>query len=106
MAERNGGALLILSGDRHAGAIYSDTPERLDETIFEVTSSSLNVPAGASDLSAREPDPRRLSPLHGGANFGLLDLDWRRAELVVSLRDGRGQPLARQRMTLKPKRKR
>lgn len=93
---RNGGAIALLSGDRHIGALYSDVPEALGEEVWELTSSSLNAgsAATAAGIDAREPDTRRRGPATGAENFGLIDVDWQKRALILSLRDRQGGMVA------------
>ncbi len=84
---RTGGGLLLLSGDRHRGAIYSARPGTLGEEVWEFTSSSLNLPFKPGDRSADEPDPLRHTLLTGDENFGLVDIDWEAHALGSGLID-------------------
>lgn len=85
---------VILSGDRHHGAIY-----RLDHVstpLYEITSSSLNRPS----FRRTEPGPHRLGEIYGLANFGLLSIDWDRDAIALELRDVEGRPVRTQPLTL------
>ncbi len=81
--------VVILSGDRHAGSIYR-RDDVVDYPLYEVTASSLNLPA--SDWRARsgetgmEAGPYRIHPMQFEVNYGLIDLDWdnRKANLRVA----------------------
>lgn len=71
--------VIILTGDRHAGSVYR-RDDVIDYPLYEVTSSSLNVPAsvwreesGETDV---EPGPHRLHTMMFDANYGRLDIDW------------------------------
>jgi len=77
--------VVLLSGDRHIGALYRDTPVGL-YPLYEATSSGLNMVYWA----AKEPGPNRLGPLFAAANFGAIDIDWRERKLVLALRDDGG----------------
>lgn len=77
--------VVFLSGDRHIGALYRDTPEAL-YPLYEVTSSGLNMVYWA----AKEPGPNRLGPLFAAANFGVVEIDWTGRTLVLALRDESG----------------
>ena len=70
--------VLILSGDRHLGAIYKH--EKLD--IYEITSSSLNKKI----FNTYEPDPLRIGPLINYNNFGILEIY--KEKIKVSLNSG------------------
>ncbi len=91
---RAGGALVLLSGDRHAGAIYSARPDALGETVWEMTASSLNKPLLIPNLSVGEKDGMRETALFGQENFGLLDIDWTRRALTLRLVDASGHSIA------------
>ena len=93
---RNGGAMAVLSGDRHSASFYRHTPAALGEELVEMTSSSLNlafVPARAND---EEIDPNRIGPLYLQENFGTLDVDWDAKKLTMDLRDQSGGVFASQ----------
>ncbi len=106
LGRRQGGALLLLSGDRHSGATYSlrsDHGARGEETpgeeLWEITSSSLNSPMGA-DMTDIEPDPLRRSRMIGAVNFGLIEIDWKHRKLGFSVRGGEGERLAEHELPL------
>ncbi|ODT16322.1 MAG: hypothetical protein ABS35_28795 [Kaistia sp. SCN 65-12] len=84
---RNSGAkgVVLLSGDRHIGALYRETPSDL-YPLYEATSSGLNMVYWA----AREAGPNRLGALYAAANFGVVDIDWWERKLVLALRDDGG----------------
>jgi alkaline phosphatase D len=77
--------VVFLSGDRHIGALYRETPDGL-YPLYEVTSSGLNMVYWA----AREPGPNRLGPLFAAANFGVVEVDWSARTLLLALRDESG----------------
>ena len=83
----------MLSGDRHAGGIYSDSPEAAGgEQLWELTSSSLNYSFSSTERNtAREPDPRRLTDFISEENFGLVEIDWGAKSLTLSLRGAEGE---------------
>ena len=78
-AKANG--VVLLSGDRHIGALYRDTPTGL-YTLTEATSSGINQIFAA----ANEVGPNRLGPLYAEVNFGTIDVDWTAGSLVLALR--------------------
>lgn len=84
---RDSGAkgVVLLSGDRHVGALYRETAPGL-YPLYEVTSSGLNMVYWA----AKEPGPNRLGPLYAAANFGIADVDWWERKLTLALRDEGG----------------
>ncbi|QFT77165.1 alkaline phosphatase D family protein [Erythrobacter sp. THAF29] len=88
LAGREESGLVLLSGDRHAGGIYSDTPEAAGgEQVWELTSSSLNYSFSSTERNtAREPDPKRLTDFISEENFGLVEIDWAAKTFTMSLR--------------------
>lgn len=88
--------LIILSGDRHSGALYRKSAVS-DYPLFEATSSSLNLPARAWMAPDEEPymeaDPNRLDDMIVDSNYGLIEIDWARGALNVSLRGQTGAVL-------------
>jgi len=86
--DKNAENLIILSGDRHAGAFY----ERNDLAPFkihEVTSSSLNLPGSywrsKNNDTSIELGPYRTTPMQYEPNYGLMDIDWKNRLARVSL---------------------
>ncbi|HEX2527268.1 MAG TPA: alkaline phosphatase D family protein [Geminicoccus sp.] len=81
------GDVLLLSGDRHFGAIYrrADLSSR---PLVEVTSSGINMVYEGVD-EVREPDPHRLAPPFAAPNFGTIDVVPGRALLAVRGVDGK-----------------
>ncbi|WP_299191701.1 alkaline phosphatase D family protein [uncultured Erythrobacter sp.] len=98
LANRSESGLVMLSGDRHAGGIYSDaTPETKGERVWELTSSSLNYSFSSTERNtAREPDDKRLTDFISEENFGMVEIDWAARTFTMSLlgagsvRDGSG----------------
>lgn len=78
--------VVLLSGDRHIGALYRETAPGL-YPLHEVTSSGINQVYAA----AREPGPNRLGDLLAEANFGTVDIDWPERRLTLGLRDMQGE---------------
>lgn len=93
LAARNGGGVLLLSGDRHAGGVYQDAPAAFGgQPLWEITSSSLNFAfSDTATNTAREPDPRRVTDFISEENFGLVEIDWPRRELRLELRGREGE---------------
>lgn len=79
--------LVLLSGDRHRAGIYRH-PEAIDYPLYEITSSSLNVPI--PNLK-EEAGPRRLGPTYGKVNYGAIDIDWQQQTVRLEVRDLDGQ---------------
>lgn len=86
--ETDAQGVVILSGDRHSGSIYR-RDDIVDYPLYEVTASSLNVPASGfrarSGETRMEDGPHRLHPMQYEVNYGLIDVDWdaREAKLQV-----------------------
>lgn len=93
LADREESGLVLLSGDRHAGGIYSDKPAEAEgETVWELTSSSLNYSFSTTAANtAREPDPKRLTDFISEENFGLVEIDWKAKTFTLSLRGNQGE---------------
>jgi len=96
IAGTHANGVILLSGDRHAGALY-----RLDEGVpyplYEITSSGLNMFYAA----AREPGPLRLGAVYGRENFGTIDIDWWAGEVTLSVRALNSEPVRRVAVPLK-----
>ena len=98
---RKPSGLVILSGDRHSGAIYRDTAPGGTQDMWEFTSSSLNL-AFSGDVEAstrREPDPRRVTKFFSIENYGLVDIDWQARKLTMSLMGNTSETLAQESFT-------
>ena len=99
LAARAQSGLVLLSGDRHSGAIYAEEPAALGERVHELTASSLNLAFVSDDASEREPDAKRLTGMVTQENFGLVDIDWNARTLVLRLMDDRGAEIVSRRVT-------
>jgi alkaline phosphatase D len=88
LAGREDSGLVLLSGDRHAGGIYTDAPQAGGgERFWELTSSSLNYSFSSTERNTeREPDPKRLTDFISEENFGLVDIDWDARTFTMSMR--------------------
>lgn len=98
LAGRTASGIVLLSGDRHSGGVYTDTPAALGEQVWELTSSSLNLAFVSADASEREPDARRTTQMVTEENFGLVDVDWAKREMVLRLMDDTGGEILSQRV--------
>lgn len=89
--------VILLSGDRHLAALYR---VRLGtgEPVVEATSSSLNRPLLRPAADLRTPELE--SDLFTAENFGLIEIDWGRMEVAVSLIGLGGKELARRTATV------
>lgn len=93
---REASGLVILSGDRHAAGIYRT--EHRGETLWELTSSSLNLAFGddIERATQREPDPARVTKFFPIENYGLVDIDWKAKRLTMTLKGNTSATLAEQ----------
>lgn len=90
-------ATLLLSGDRHLGALYQHV-EGLRRPLLELTSSGLTH----AWAGAQEDDPLRLGELVRVNHYGVVDVDWERAELRLRLQDTQGQTVLQHRLEFSP----
>ncbi len=94
--------VVLLSGDRHAAGIYKIDDAPGGGTLWELTSSALNLAFGDGDIaksSAREPDPKRVTPFFAVENYGLVDIDWGKKQVTMTLKGDTSQTLAEQSFT-------
>jgi alkaline phosphatase D len=79
--------VLIISGDRHQGAIYEE------DNLFEITSSSLNKVLSPSKFIGRpkEADDKMIGDMYSGENYGLITIDTEKKEYLIELKDLNGQ---------------
>ena len=97
LGAREESELLVLSGDRHAGGIYTDAPAEAGEQLWELTSSSLNLAFNdTASNTAREPDAKRTTDFISEENFGLVEIDWDVETITLSLRGAEGELRAEQ----------
>ena len=99
LSRRAPSGLVMLSGDRHAAGIYK--VEHGGQTMWELTSSSLNLAFGNNNdaSTAREPDPARVTKFFSVENYGLVDIDWKAKALTMTLKGNDSGTLAEQRFT-------
>lgn len=92
IARTGANGVVMLSGDRHQGALYKET-KGVPYPLYEITSSSLN----ASFARTSKPDLKsasRISEMVAEVNFGLIDIDWATGEVELSLRGEKGEKVA------------
>ena len=79
--------VLIVSGDRHQGAIYEE------DDLFEITSSSLNKMLSPSKFIGRpkEVDDAMIGDMYSGENYGLITIDTEKKDFLIELKDLNGQ---------------
>jgi alkaline phosphatase D len=93
LVSRNLGRVILLSGDRHSGAIY--VTRSGDREIVEMTASALNmVPPNPSQDARVAP---LASDVFTTENFGMLAVDWQHRTFTLSLIGLQGRTLAERR---------
>jgi len=80
LAQNSNNNLIVISGDRHLGGMYSLRTKEGFEFI-EITSSSMNKPG----RSTNEPGPLRIGEMYAGENFGLIRIDFQRRKADIEL---------------------
>lgn len=97
IAESGANGVVLLSGDRHRGELSVLDDPAVGYPLWELTSSSMNVPIRGS-----EPNRHRRGALVDVANVGTIDLEWDAPEprIVLSLRDAAGTALVEQAVPL------
>jgi alkaline phosphatase D len=88
IAETAAGGVILLSGDRHVGALYQRRAGA-SYALYEITASGINM----SYAGSREPGPLRLGAVYGAPNFGTVDIDWWAGEVRLSVRSMNGEPV-------------
>ena len=83
--------LLIVSGDRHKGALYKQND------IYEITSSSLNKPIEPLKLAIqpKETDPLMIGDTFDKENYGTITINSDKRTITVSLKDIKGKIINR-----------
>jgi len=74
--------LLIISGDRHIAEISKIDITGLDYPLYDFTASGLTHTWG---MAWNEPNKYRVDSLIVSKNFGLIKLDWEKANPAVTL---------------------
>ena len=81
----SGGRSIVVSGDRHIAEISKITIGDRRFDIYDITSSSLNVPSGGGN--AGEPNRYRTTadnyPL---VNFGSIEINWDKKDPAIELK--------------------
>ena len=98
LIERTGAEkLIVLSGDRHAAALYA-RDDVIGYPLLEATSSSVNLPQSAwraeSGETYVEPGPHRTSDMIYDANYGVIDVDWDAGSVRLAIKGAAGEVLA------------
>jgi alkaline phosphatase D len=86
IASTRANGVVMLSGDRHIGALYAESKD-VPYPLFEMTSSGMTHPwKGAS-----ETGPNRVGELFTELHYGMVELDWAARTVALQLRDEQGQ---------------
>jgi alkaline phosphatase D len=85
--------VIVLSGDRHAGAFYKKTAAR-SYPLVELTSSSLNKPLDPAERGQYARTPELIGDYYYLENFGLINIDWASGTVRLSLHDVAGKEVA------------
>ena len=109
LRETKAAGVVVLSGDRHLAEISrlpAGDKNGPGYALYDVTSSSLNVPSGnltkAGTRFANEINSYRVGLTYFEANFGTIAINWEQAEPVIRLqvRDTEGDVVLQQKVTL------
>lgn len=84
--------VVFISGDTHYGEL-SLQQRNVAYPMWDLTSSGLT-----ETWPVAVPNARRVGVAHSVANFGELEIDWQRRELLMRLRDKSGETLLSQRI--------
>jgi len=84
------GGIVLVSGDRHVGALYR-LSGAAPYPLYEITASGLNMAYAHN----KDIGPLRLGEVYGGDNFGTVEIDWDAGEVTLAIRDVAGQPVRR-----------
>jgi len=86
IAETGANGVVLVSGDRHIGALYR-LNDGVPYELYEITSSGLNMAYAHN----RDIGPLRLGEVYGQDNFGTIDVDWQAGEITLSVRGMDGE---------------
>ncbi|HPF99828.1 MAG TPA: alkaline phosphatase D family protein [Kiritimatiellia bacterium] len=91
--------VIFLSGDRHRAEL-SLLPDGAPYPLYDLTSSSLNM---KPDIPLAEINPRRVSQVYTGDNFGLVTIDWEKPDPLITLeiRSDRGETVIQHSFSLR-----
>ena len=87
--------IIVISGDRHQGAIYND------ENIYEITSSSLNKTISSIFRRSKEVDKYMLGEMFSGENYGLITINTNQKIIDLEIKDINGNMVLHKKLTLK-----
>lgn len=89
--------VVLISGDRHVGALYRETGAA-PYPLHELTTSSLNLPVATA---RPEQSSAQKGPVYRGVNFGMIEIDWPGRRLFLTVRDVDGAPQRTSTVTFK-----
>jgi alkaline phosphatase D len=75
---------VFVSGDRHTAFLYKKEIEGVGD-VREITASSVNS-VFANDPVSEEVDADQIDKGYTFENYGLIDIDWDKKEVVLSIR--------------------
>ncbi len=87
--------VVLLSGDRHIGAIYKSSGS-LGYPLYEITSSGMTH----AWANAKEDGPNRLGELITQNHFGLIEMDWSKQQVQLGFQNTQGEWLQKQTIAL------
>jgi len=87
--------IIVISGDRHQGAIYND------ENIYEITSSSLNKTISSISRRPKEVDKYMLGEMFSGENYGLITINTNQKIIDLEIKDINGNMVLHKKLNLK-----
>ena len=87
--------IIVISGDRHQGAIYND------ENIYEITSSSLNKTISSILRRPKELDKYMLGEMFAGENYGLITINTNKKIIDLEIKDINGNMVLHKKLNLK-----
>ncbi|MCZ2343284.1 MAG: alkaline phosphatase family protein [Bacteroidales bacterium] len=75
--------VIVLSGDRHMAELSVDT-QAIGYPLYDATSSGFNQ--ASQTWRAPEQNSKRVGGMPWGNNFGLIDIDWKKPDPLISLK--------------------
>ena len=87
--------IVVISGDRHQGAIYND------ENIYEITSSSLNNTISSIFGRPKEVDKYMLGEMFSGENYGLITINTNKKIVDLEIKNINGERVRYQTIDIK-----
>lgn len=89
LRDKNANGVILISGDRHFAELSAETGI-MPYPLYELTSSPLE--SSVDKANAAQSHRSRVSAYAGGRNFGVIKIDWKSEDPVVTLeiRDAAG----------------